>query len=171
VGAGWQLGQLFLLSGRIERLMGAQEGAEAEFRNALGVFRDMGERWFHGLVAIDLARLLLDRERAAATQAAGIDLPEPEAQIDPEWTMKLYAYRALCAAREGRLDDAVVLADRAVLTAERTDQLVFHAEVLVDRATVLARAGRTDEAARSLAEALALYERKGDVAAAVRLRG
>ena len=54
--------------------------------------------------------------------------------------------------------------------AERTDFLTIHAEALVDLAEVQRQGGRGDEADASLAEAVELFERKGDVASLARLR-
>jgi predicted Zn-dependent protease len=57
-----------------------------------------------------------------------------------------------------------------VSLAERTDALNRHADALVALAEVLELAGSEDEARGFLNEALALYERKGNVAAARRAR-
>jgi tetratricopeptide (TPR) repeat protein len=69
-----------------------------------------------------------------------------------------------------RWDEAHALAAEAVRLAERTDFLTIHADALVDLAEVLRQGGRADEADTSLAAALALFERKGDVASIERLR-
>jgi hypothetical protein len=47
---------------------------------------------------------------------------------------------------------------------------VLHADVLLDLAEVLGLAGRPDEAEVATAEAVDIYERKGNVAAAERAR-
>ena len=47
--------------------------------------------------------------------------------------------------------------------AERTDFLTMHAEALVDLGRGAAPGGRDDEADAALAQALELYQRKGDV--------
>jgi class 3 adenylate cyclase/tetratricopeptide (TPR) repeat protein len=73
-------------------------------------------------------------------------------------------------ARQGRLDEALLLSDEALATFVDTDFLGWHAEVLEDRAEVLQLAGRPAEAAAALGKALELYEAKGDVVSARRLR-
>jgi tetratricopeptide (TPR) repeat protein len=77
--------------------------------------------------------------------------------------------RAKLLAAE-RWDEAHALATEAVRLAERTDFLTIHAEALVDLAEVLRRGGRADDADASLADALQLFERKGDVASLARVR-
>jgi tetratricopeptide (TPR) repeat protein len=69
-------------------------------------------------------------------------------------------------ARRGDHEAAERLAAEAVSIAERTDQLAFQADSILDLAEVLSRAGRVREAGEAAEEALARYERKGDVASA-----
>ena len=57
---------------------------------------------------------------------------------------------------------------RRCALAERTDFLTIHADALIDLAEVLRQGGREDEADASLARALELFERKGDVASLAR---
>jgi len=58
----------------------------------------------------------------------------------------------------------------AVESAERTDYLDFTAETHRTRGTVLAAAGRADEARAAFDRAIELYDRKGAVPAAERVR-
>jgi hypothetical protein len=57
-----------------------------------------------------------------------------------------------------------------VAIAARTDELNTHAESLVHLGWVLRRAGDPDGAAGAVVEALELYERKGNIAAAELVR-
>jgi hypothetical protein len=61
---------------------------------------------------------------------------------------------------------ACTLAEEAVELLRGTDARVTQAEALADLAAVWAQAGRADDAAGALADALALYEEKGNLAAA-----
>ncbi len=54
--------------------------------------------------------------------------------------------------------------------SERSDELAQRGDALTDLAAVLARAGRPDEAATALRDAISLHERKGNVVAAARTR-
>jgi hypothetical protein len=54
--------------------------------------------------------------------------------------------------------------------AETTDQLIFHAEVLRDRADILALAARPSDAAVDLEQAIQLLGAKGNAVAAAQAR-
>ena len=54
--------------------------------------------------------------------------------------------------------------------SKASDDLSQRGDALVNLAFVLERAGRADEAADALCDALALYQRKGNVVAAARAR-
>ena len=52
--------------------------------------------------------------------------------------------------------------------SERSDEINQRGDALVDLATVLDRAGRVSDAAAALRDAIALYQRKGNVVSAAR---
>ena len=54
--------------------------------------------------------------------------------------------------------------------SERSDDISQRGDALVDLAAVLDRAGRASDAATALRDAIALYERKGNVVSADRAR-
>ena len=81
------------------------------------------------------------------------------------------AAEALVLAQRGELEQAEALARTAVATAEtRTDNVWWRAFTNEDLATVLERAGRIDEAREALERALAIWERKGCLPCAGRVR-
>ena len=81
------------------------------------------------------------------------------------------AAEALLLAQRGELEQAEALARTAVATAEtRTDNVWWQAIAHEDLATVLERAGRIDETREALERSLALWERKGCLPYAGRLR-
>ena len=67
-------------------------------------------------------------------------------------------------ASRGAFDEAEGLAREAVEIADRTDGLNLQGDALADRAAVLAAAGRPDEGAKTLGEAVKRYERKKNLA-------
>ena len=75
----------------------------------------------------------------------------------------------LIASASGQHDAALAALDEALALIRETDYLNFHADTLRIRGQVLWAAGRRDEAEASFAEALALFERKGNVASARRM--
>jgi DNA-binding SARP family transcriptional activator len=76
--------------------------------------------------------------------------------------------QAKVLAHEGRADEAEALARAAVALVEPTDLLSHRGDAMLDLADVLRTCGRGGDAER--ASAAALYERKGNVAAAARAR-
>ena len=73
-------------------------------------------------------------------------------------------------AHRGEHAEAERLAREAVAIAERTDGLNFQGDALCDLAEVLHAAGRTDEAADALEQALDRYERKQNLAMVAQVR-
>jgi DNA-binding SARP family transcriptional activator len=78
--------------------------------------------------------------------------------------------RAKIAARHGDLGQAIALASDALEIAETSDALNRNAHVNVDVAEVNRLAGRNDVAEQALTRALELYQLKGNVVDAARVR-
>jgi hypothetical protein len=68
------------------------------------------------------------------------------------------------------MNEAKRLSAHAVELAGRTDWLTDHADALLSHAEVLRAAGEADAATRSIRDALALFERKGNEIGAQRAR-
>jgi hypothetical protein len=85
---------------------------------------------------------------------------------DREWQIKRRSIRARLLARDGEIRTAQSLAREAVAIAAKTELLWFHGDSLIDLAEVLRFATQTEEAAGAAGDALALYERKGNVVSA-----
>ena len=80
------------------------------------------------------------------------------------------ATRAKLLAWDGRLDDADELADEAVRLARKTDDLNLRANAAMAQAEVLELSGASEEALATRAEAVVLYDRKGNRVAAEEAR-
>jgi DNA-binding SARP family transcriptional activator len=78
--------------------------------------------------------------------------------------------QAKLAAQRAELDEAVALATTAVELVETTDATNRRAAVHADQGEVLRLAGRVGEARASFERALELFEQKGNVAGAARVR-
>ena len=118
--------------------------------------------------ALSLARFYCDQRRF--DDAARMIAYGPEAQVG--WRAPhRFAVQARLAAHEGRLDEAIALGERAV---ERAETLPYNLErragIWASLATVLDISGRSSAAESARATAFELYERKGNIAAAARLR-
>jgi hypothetical protein len=69
-----------------------------------------------------------------------------------------------------RRDEAEAVTLEALALVEQTDVLDLHGDVLVALADLDRSAGRTDAASARIAQALELYEQKGDIVSADRAR-
>lgn len=154
----------------VEMLGGRPAAAEQRLRLGYAKLEEMGE---HGLLATTAAML------AQALHAQGRDdeaehhcrVSEASAPREDFVTHVLWrGVRARLLARAGRLDAAEALAREAVGLIERTDLLTHHGDALLDLADVLELAHRTGDARAAAQQALALYERKGNLVSAERAR-
>src|SRR5262249_32694077 len=78
--------------------------------------------------------------------------------------------RARVRAHRGELIEAERLIREALALLEQTDMLNEQADARMDLAEVLGLARKTDEAGAAPAQALGLYERKGNLVTAERAR-
>ncbi len=170
LGLMWQAAVQELLSGYVELLAGDPVAAERDMRTAEQAFREIGEGWFLSTVAVDLPRAVYEQGRYedAFTLLDAID--ETPAPTDREWQIKRTGVPARLLARRGQLEEAERLARQGVALAADSEFVVLHADVLLDLAEVLRLAGRLEDAAATAAEAVSIYERKGNVASARRAR-
>jgi tetratricopeptide (TPR) repeat protein len=110
------------------------------------------------LERFDEAERLLEEARTVPPPGSGVRVSAAAAE-------------ALLLSHRGQLEQAETLARLAVTAAEtRTENVWWHASTHEDLATVLERAGRTDEAREELDRALAIWERKGCLPCADRIR-
>jgi class 3 adenylate cyclase/tetratricopeptide (TPR) repeat protein len=105
-----------------------------------------------------------DEAEQLAERAREIDEDDPMTQV--------YVCQVLARvhAHRGELAEAELLAREAVAESERTDSLNLQAESLCDLGEVLAAAGRPDDAAAALEQALDRCRRKKNLALARRVR-
>ena len=154
-----------IVGAQIETLAGDLAAAERELRTGYSMLEEMGERGARSTVAGCLADVLsLRGDDDEAEHFAGIaKKTAAETDVMPQvlWRRAL----ARVAARRGDATAAEALARSAVGLAEATDSLDLHAGTLVALADVLTEAGRDADAAAAVADAHALYVRKGNVAA------
>jgi DNA-binding SARP family transcriptional activator len=121
--------------------------------------------------ACQLALLYCDQGRwdeAVERLSYGADVPDP-GFFRPEAVLRLAA-RARLAAHRGDTEEALELGGRAVELVEKSDWLNFRARIRVAYAEVQRAAGATAAADESVADALQLYEAKGNVTAAALVR-
>ena len=157
-------------SAYVEMLAGDPHAAERELRAGYGVLEQMGEKGYLSTVAAELAQALYEQgrydEAERFTHVSEELGPIDDLATQVEWR----GTRAKVLARLGDHERAVALADEAVALASDTDYLNLQGDVLMDLAEVLSLGGRADEAASRSREALEIYERKGNVVSAGRVR-
>jgi class 3 adenylate cyclase/tetratricopeptide (TPR) repeat protein len=160
-----------LQAGYVELLAGDAAAAERELRPACEALERMGS-WPHlATVAPMLANALFvqrrDEESLQLTVVAERVAPSEDADPQIGWRR----VRAKVLARRGDVEAAERLAREATARAARTDYLDLRAQAIADLAEVLRLAGRAEESAAAVQEAIRLYEQKGNIAAAARLAG
>ena len=155
----------------VEMLAGDPAAAERCLRKGFEALEEMGDRAVLSTTAAFLGETLVAQERDdEAERFAGLSAEltgEDDVLTHTMWR----SVRATILARRGGLAEAERLARQAVALAERTDFLNHRGEALVVLGRVLARQERADEANAAFAEAVSLYERKGNLVAATQLRG
>jgi class 3 adenylate cyclase/tetratricopeptide (TPR) repeat protein len=132
---------------------------------------ELGEQsFFLSAAAGNLARALYALDRLDEADAWAGRAAELGATNDAETEMLWRQVRAKVLARRGEHDEAQRLASEAVAIGEGTDILNGQGDASADLAEVLSLAGRAEEAAEALEQALERYERKGNVVSAARMR-
>ena len=156
--------------GGIATTAGRHEDAAVHLRRYCDLLEARGQRAFLSTYAPLLGRSLcaLGRHDEAEPLARlGRELgSEQDAMAQAIWRQ----VQALVNARRGHHTQAEQLAREAVASSERTDALNGQGDALCDLASVLHAAGRSDEAAAALAQALARYEQKKNLAMSARVR-
>jgi len=157
-------------SAQIEILAGDLPAAERLLRADHDALGAMGERYLLASVDGKLARILytLDRFAEARELAEGVRDMAMDDDLDAQalWRSVL----AMLEAREGRPEEGIRLADEAIAMRRQSDALVLLADALDDFGEVLRFSGHDDESRAVRNEALRLYERKGDIVSAGRVR-
>ena len=154
----------------LELLAGAPTRAERAARAGLEAFEAMGNRNQGSTAAAMLAATLIEQGRddealEFADLAAAWAVPD-----DTVSQVGQLGVRARVLAGRGEHAAAEAAATEAVALSKASDELSLRGDALVDLAHVLERARRTEEAAKALHGAAALYERKGNAVSAARAR-
>jgi DNA-binding SARP family transcriptional activator len=154
----------------VEMLAGRLQAAEERLRKGYERLEKMGEKALLATTAAMLAQVVYAQGRH--DEAEELCRVSEEAAAANDLSAQV-TWRGVCAklrAEEGLTADAVALAREAVRLAEPTDFLTIRADALLDLAAVLRSSGQSSEARESIRSALGLYEQKGDVVSAERVR-
>ena len=154
----------------VERLAGDAQAEERALRTAIELAEAIGDRGMVDSARAELACLLASSGRLDEAEQRAAAVRTSANADDFVVQARSRSALALVAAGRGQHDAALVLANEAVDITTPSDWLSLRGATLEDRAAIEAAAGRPSHARRSVADAHALYERKGNVAAASRAR-
>ncbi len=156
--------------GIVETLAGDHDAAAVAIRAACEELDAIGERGWLSTAAGDLACSLVSLERYEEAQHWA-DVSAEAGGSDDIITQILWRrVRARVRARDGAWAEAEQLAREAVAMAEQTDMVNDFGHALLDLAEVLELGGKRVEAAERVAEAIELYQHKGNLVMAGRAR-
>jgi class 3 adenylate cyclase/predicted ATPase len=159
-----------LAYGAIGLLAADYAAAGIQLRAGLDALEGMGERGYLSSVAAFLAQALYGQGRLDEADDLACRA-QANAAPDDLWSQVLSrGTRAKVCASHGAHEEAERHAREAVGLAAATDALDLNGNALIDLADTLALAGRNEEAAACVADALRLYERKGNDVSAERAR-
>jgi len=152
-----------LEASRVEMLADDPAAAERELVRDYEVLEAMGETYFRSTVAALLGHAAWAQGRfEEASKFARV----ARELADDDDVLSQVAWRTVEAkylARSGRSADGVALAREAVELAATTVDIELRADALLDLDETLQIAGRGQDREPAVREALALYERKGDL--------
>jgi class 3 adenylate cyclase/tetratricopeptide (TPR) repeat protein len=159
------LAGLMQVGGLVELLAGDPVAAERFLREGYAML--VGVTGWQGMHGLLLAEALHDQERYPEADEL-VDAAEALHHSDELDARVAWAGRkAPLLARDGEHEEAESLIREALASIERTDALNLHARTLAALAEVLLVAGRA-EASAAAKDAIALFKRKGNTAAAER---
>jgi class 3 adenylate cyclase/predicted ATPase len=157
--------------GIVELLAGDPAAAETSLRGGYEALEEMGERAYLSTTAAYLAQAIFVQGRHEEAEQLTELSEQLSASCDLATQVMWRGVRARILGDRGETGPAERLAQEAVALAGRSDFLNHQADALMDLAQVLQAGRRVDESAQATAQALALYEEKGNVAGAARARG
>jgi class 3 adenylate cyclase/tetratricopeptide (TPR) repeat protein len=154
----------------IELLSGNPEKVVERLRGGIEKVRQAGETGFLSTSAAFMAEALveLDRHEEAMEYTRLTESLAAPGDVASEGAWR--RIRALILLHQGRLEEAEALVRESVAIAEPTDHWNERGDTYWALARVMQAAGRGDEALAAAREALASYERKGNVVSAGRAR-
>jgi DNA-binding SARP family transcriptional activator len=156
-------------AGAVEFSAGNLGEAANHMRSAYGLLEVEDDRATFPMVAAELACVLAlsgDGDAGALALTARAATSPDFFKTEVLWRRAL----AIVAACAGRSREARQLSDEASARASVSDWLTFRAETLEEAATIRELGGDVDAAVRALREALATYEKKGNVVGVGRAR-
>jgi tetratricopeptide (TPR) repeat protein len=170
LGQGLRLATASLDSGMVELLAGDPAAAERELRPDYDTLVAMGNSYSLSTMAALLARAVREQGRDEEALALTITAESKTADDDVDSQVLWRCVRAPILARSGKVEEAELLARRALDLSRQTDVPVLQANSLYELAMVLRFSGRADDARDALEQAAHVSKEKGDVVSARKAR-
>ena len=170
-GGGIRLATLMGQDQVLVELLAGDHAAAAELgEEACRLFEARGEKSLLSTAAGRLGQALYALDRLDEADASAHRAAQVGASDDAMTQMLWRQVKAKVLARRGKLAEGERLAREAVAIGEETDMLNFQGDAYADLGEVLALAGKPDEAAGSLEQAVERYQRKGNIPSTERAR-
>jgi tetratricopeptide (TPR) repeat protein len=163
-------GALSMNESRVEWEAGDIEAAARALEEGLALLEEIGDRGFHGTVAVMLADLRYVHGRYDDARALCANARLTTQQDDLFNFILLDAIEGCLLAREGRLGEAIRQCRRAVERSDGMDGLEALAVPRRYLAEALFLAGQAAEARTVALEAIAIRDTKGNTTGAARIR-
>jgi class 3 adenylate cyclase/tetratricopeptide (TPR) repeat protein len=154
----------------IELLADDPAAAERILRSGFDTLSSMGEKVNLSLIAASLAKATYLQGRYEEAERLTVVSEEATSPEDVWSQVAWRSARATILASRGESAESWRLAREAVELIEGTDALNMRASSLLSLARALGAAGRSEEAGKSAAEAVRLYEAKGNAVSAGKAR-
>jgi ATP/maltotriose-dependent transcriptional regulator MalT len=151
-------------------LAGRPELVEERLRADVETLSSMSEGSVLATTTALLAQAVYDQGRLDEAGELSLRAAEGAAEEDTLTQTIWRGVRAKVLAQLGRGDEAEGMAREAIALVEPTDLLSQRGDAMLGLACVLRVGGRLDEAERATRDGLAMYELKGNQAAAARSR-
>jgi tetratricopeptide (TPR) repeat protein len=158
------------LPAQIAALEGDHETAARYLRRLCDLLEELDQRMYLSSAAPMLGRELCSLGRYDEAERCARLVRELDVRQNVLGQAGSRQVQALVHASRGAHAEAEALAHEALNLIDRTDGLNYQAEARCDLAEVLAAAGRTDEAAAALEQALDRYEHKQNLAIVAQVR-
>jgi tetratricopeptide (TPR) repeat protein len=149
-------------------LAGNPGGAERELRGSYEILERTGDTAVLSTVVAELAEAALAQGRDEEAERLAERSRKLAAHEDVESQVIWRMTRARLLARRGQHEEGEELAREAVGRAGLTESPNLQGAALLALAEVLRHAGQTEQAAEAARRAVAVYESKGNAAAAAR---
>jgi class 3 adenylate cyclase/tetratricopeptide (TPR) repeat protein len=157
-------------SGLVELLADDLARAELELRRGVELLEEIGASGYQASVVGLLSEVLYLQGRDEQALESTITVKRLASGDDFDAQARFRAVQAKVLARRNETHEAIRLAEEAIQLTEVTDYLNLRADCHLSLSEVLHQFGRVAEAISAAEEAHRLYEQKGNIVSAARVR-